>query len=89
MISSFILLYRFTHDKPGVVLIKQTPVDEEVEVQMLRDPEYRFTQEDIPRVLLAPGVSRERQTYLYRNVRRYVRDIAKDLTCPRPSDAEE
>ena len=43
---------------------------------MLQDLEHPFTQDDIPHILLTPGIFRERLTYLLCNVRRYVRDSA-------------
>jgi len=36
-------------------------------------------------VLTPPPLDYKRQEYLYRNIRQYVRDEFKDITCPRPT----
>ena len=66
------------------MFLKKTPEDAEIAVQLLKDPAYSFEADMRPTVIPAPGFSRERQTYLYRHVRKYVRQHVQDVTCPRP-----
>jgi len=38
-----------------------------------------------PAVIQPPGLSNERQAYLYREIREFVAEEHRDLACPRPS----
>ncbi|KAK3082426.1 hypothetical protein FSP39_014609 [Pinctada imbricata] len=76
--------FRFSALHPGIVFCKTKPNDEETAVSL-------FSAEDtyiqgLPRHLLPGGLSRERQQYLYRHIRPFVRDDAKDDTCPPPAE---
>ena len=81
-----VIFCRFSHDHPGMVFLRKTPEDAETQVQLLKDPTYRFETDMRAGLIHAPGLSLKRQNYLYRQVRRYVRQHVQDVTCPRLSE---
>lgn len=78
--SSKYQYFRLSAQKPGVVVVRTSSDSEEIEVQVLR-PRAQFPA-SLPPVLPAGGLSRQRQEYLYKNVRPYVRPSFQDITCP-------
>ncbi len=58
---------------PGVVVVKKSRDGEETTINILRRKEFVFAAEDMPRIIPAGGLSVERQRYLYKVVRPFVR----------------
>ena len=54
-----VIFFRFSHEHPGIVFLKKTPEDDEIPVELLKDPSYRFEVDMRPRILPPPGFSRE------------------------------
>lgn len=79
--------FRFSCQDPGYVFLKESVDSEETSVSIMKspisDPHAR------PILITPPGLSRDRQTYLYRNVRPYVRPLHQEEVCPTPTDLEE
>ena len=42
-----------------------------------------------PVAIKPPGLGYERQQYLYKNIRRFVKDCYKDVLCPSPPERED
>lgn len=76
--------FRFSSLNPGVVFVKETsdPTEAEVPHQLLRRPGTVFDG-TLPQVLPPGGLSVERQAYLYKSIRPFVREAYKDTLCPR------
>lgn len=79
--------FRFSCQDPGYVFLKESVDSEETRVSIMKspisDPHAR------PILITPPGLSRDRQMYLYRNVRPYVRPLHQEEVCPAPTDLEE
>ena len=69
-----------------MVYVSKTPDDTEKELMLLKDVHQSFDRDVLPVRLEAGGLTRERQNYLYQNVRRYVRPRDMDKTCPCPEE---
>ena len=77
--------FRFHKDNPGKVFFKTMLADAEqekvlaVQHQVARLP-------PMPDVLPPPGLSLDRQRYLFQHIREYVREDQRDVLCPRPNE---
>nr|XP_022337269.1 uncharacterized protein LOC111133299 [Crassostrea virginica] len=78
--------FRFSAMNPGVVFVKETSADEEFPISMSRSSTADLSCRRLPQVLVKGDLSSERQRYLYRHVRPFVKDPAKDVTCPAPTE---
>ena len=75
--------FRFSADHPGMVYYRATIADaEEVKQLSIRQQFKRLA--PMPTVIPPPLLSRERQQYLYNNIREYVREDVRDIVCPIP-----
>ena len=75
--------FRMAADRPGAVVVKTGSDTEEREIAMLK-PRVQFPVH-MPDILPAAGLSKQRQTYLYKTVRPFVRPQFQDSTCPAPT----
>ena len=75
--------FSFDSERPGVVMAKKHRDAEVVEFQLLKDPAIRPPVSGLP-VLPPPGLDMARQQYLFKEIRKFCRDDAKDITCPEP-----
>uniref|UniRef100_K1R879 Uncharacterized protein n=1 Tax=Magallana gigas TaxID=29159 RepID=K1R879_MAGGI len=83
------LHFRFPSLSPGKLFVKSHADDSEREITLLKSsisPEDITTGSVMPDILPPGGMTSERQRYLFRVVRPFVRDPFKDTTCP---EAEE
>jgi hypothetical protein len=81
--------FQFDAKTPGVVGLKQNELSKIEYVSVLKNPHWRVHKGNLPAKLEAEGLSPERQEYLYRKIRRYVRDPKKrEITCPCPQREE-
>ena len=76
--------YRFTAAEPGVVYCRQFADTAETRHVVLKPG--ASPPRILPPSLPAPGLSAERQQYLYDKIRPFCRPDARDTTCPRPQD---
>ena len=77
--------FRFTSSSPGAVLVfvKKSSGENEKEINLLKDPSWWPTCSKVPDLIILPGLSLERQCYLYEKIREFCSD-SKDLVCPKP-----
>ena len=74
--------FHFTSKHPGKVFVKNNINDDERCINLLRDPSWRPSQ--LPQLLTPPGLSLERQHYLYDKIREFCPEECRDLVCPKP-----
>ena len=77
--------FRFTTTEPGMVYVKNSSSDEERKIQLSKDLSWSPSPDDLPDEIVPPGLSLERQWYLYDKIRDFCSDDAKDIVCPKPS----
>ena len=58
----------------------------ETSVKILKSEPEALADQVMPDILPPAGLTRERESYLYRMIRPYVRDPYKNLTCPDPEE---
>ena len=76
--------FRFTVDKPGCVFVKDSSEGREQKINVLKDKSWRPSAADLPETI-TPGLSLEREWYLYNKIREFCPDSTMDLVCPLPS----
>ncbi|KAL8607147.1 hypothetical protein ACOMHN_009541 [Nucella lapillus] len=77
--------FHFSSDTPGVMKYRETLADAEEEFRLVADVQRVLAElPDMPDVIPAPGLSPDKQDYLYRNIRSFVRDGTKDILTPLP-----
>ena len=69
-------------EAPGVTRLKLAADTEEEQLQLLRD-EWKPAATELPPVLPPPGLTLERQRYLYHHIWDYCTESTKDTVCPR------
>ena len=78
--------FRFTADHPGAVFVKNAcDDDKERKISLLKFTTWRPTPSTLPEQITPPGLSLERQWYLFNKMRDFCPDAAKDIVCPQPS----
>ena len=78
--------FRFTADHPGAVFVKNAcDDDKERKINLLKFTTWRPTPSTLPEQITPPGLSLERQWYLFNKMRDFCPDAAKDIVCPQPS----
>ena len=79
--------FRFTIAHPGTVFVKTSSDGCEHRIQLLKDPTWKPTCTELPRVVIPNGLSLERKWYLYEKIREFCSDATRDLVCPKPREA--
>ena len=77
--------FRFTADAPGSVFVKDTSNSTEREIMLLKDSSSEISPQQLPPLLTPPGLSTERQTYLFEKIREFCPAEKRDSVCPRPA----
>ena len=77
--------FRFTADHPGYVFVKSSSDSPETKIKLLKDTTWKPDKHVLPEVITAPGLSVERQWYLFNKIREFCPDEVKDLVCPQPA----
>lgn len=81
--------FRFSQDEPGSVFVRELPDSEEKKMCLFkRGVNVDFDMHFLPETIEKPGLSPERQWYLYEQVREHVPEPAKDTVAPKPSVAK-
>ena len=81
--------FAFDANKPGYVEVRTKPGDQPRSLFLLKQKYMRFQERRYPPEVLPEGLSLERQTYLYKEIRGFIRDPKNlDLTCPVPSASQ-
>ena len=76
--------FRFSCLAPRVVFVKQHADMEECEIHLLNDPSWSPTHCNLPPVIQPPGLSLDRQWYLYDSIRQFCPESVRDNVCPKP-----
>ena len=74
----------FSSDAPGIVSVKQVLHGEEKAQSILSTSVEAILAAGLPRGIPPAGMSVDRQTYLYKNVRQHVAAPFQDVLCPKP-----
>ena len=74
----------FTHLKPGTVIVKDSVTSPEREINLLQNKSWKPRKSDLPPVISPPGLSLERQQYLFDKIRKFCPHDCRDLVCPEP-----
>ena len=77
--------FRFCATHPGCVFVRNSSDDTEWKINLLKDPQWRPVSTDLPDAIVPPGLSLERQWYLYQTIQEFCPEEAKDLICPLPT----
>ena len=75
--------FRFTSSSPGAVFVKKASGDNKKKINLLKDPSWQPTCNELPELIIPLGLSLEHQWYLYEKIREFCSD-SKDLVCPKP-----
>lgn len=67
----------------GIVFAREMSTSPEIPIQIRKNTCIQHGNET-PTIIEPKGLSAERKKYLHKSVRPYVREGAKDLTCPIP-----
>lgn len=77
--------FRFESKSPGSVYVKPYNNDKEQEINLLKDTSWSPSAHHLPDIIVPPGLSTERQWYLFEKIREYCSDATKDIVCPKPA----
>ncbi|KAJ8308706.1 hypothetical protein KUTeg_013580 [Tegillarca granosa] len=78
--------FRFSSTYPGKVFLKKCDDDESETTFTLVKRSVDQVPLNRPDPVTPKGLSRDRQKYLFKSVRPYVRPMFQDITCPAPSE---
>lgn len=78
--------FRVTADDPWAVYLKERIDGEEKPMSIRKRGATPFDATELPEEIIPPGLTLERQQYLYRNVRPYVRPAHQEELCPTPAE---
>lgn len=78
--------FRVTADDPWTVYLKERIDGEEKPMSMRKRGATPFDATELPEEIIPPGLTLERQQYLYRTVRPYVRPAHQEELCPTPAE---
>ena len=62
---------RFTCEKPDSVLVRDTSDSPEREINLVKEKDWKPAVDDLPAVILPPGLSLERRQYLFEKIREF------------------
>ena len=75
--------FHFSRSHPGKVKVHNSTMDSWKTINLLKDPCWRPS--SLPEQLMPPGLSLEREWYLYDKIREFCPEECKDLVRPKPS----
>ena len=77
--------FRFSVVNPGIVQIKRSHESSWESIRLLKKPRFIFPSNSRPSIVIPDGLDLERQTYLFKEIRGFVRNPKRrDITCPKP-----
>ena len=77
--------FRFTSSSPGVVFVREYSDSAEIAIRILSNRSWEPDSSDLPDTIPRPGLSHERQQYLYEKIREFCSEDQQDRVCPKPS----
>ena len=76
--------FQFDSSTPGIVHVKEHCDATDTQIKIVKD-DVTIDVIEMPEIITPPGMSLDRQKYLYEKIRPYCANaIAAELTCPRP-----
>lgn len=75
--------FHLNKEHPGVVFCRKLLSSEEIEFQILKDPNVRPPIQ-LPQQILPLGLDDDRKRYLFREIREFCRPGTEDLVAPAP-----
>ena len=75
---------RFCDTKPGYVFVKDSIDSPEKTIKLTQDDDWKPQPHELPPVIPPPGLSFERQKYLFEKIREFCPEDCQDLVCPNP-----
>ena len=75
--------FRFSKRSPGSVFVKQFADSTESEIKIAKVG-CNLSKDDLPSILTPTGLSKERQVYLYEQIRPFCDAEYRDIVCPLP-----
>lgn len=76
--------FRFTKDSPGMVYCREFVTSPEQSFQLLRDPTILPPSSVLPPTVNPDGLTDERKSYLYREIRPFCKPGTEDFLAPAP-----
>jgi hypothetical protein len=76
--------FRFSRDSPGEVCCKELVSSDEQNFLLLKNKELRPPREVFPDTVRPEGLTEERKSYLYREIRQFCKLGTEDLVAPCP-----
>ena len=77
--------FHFKSSHPGKVIVKDSVNGMERTINLLKDPSWRPSPQDLPDEIIPPGLSSERRKYLYDKICEFVPPEFQDIVCPQPA----
>ena len=77
--------FHFKSSHPGKVIVKDSVNGTERTINLLKDPSWLPSPQDLPDEIIPPGLSSERKKYLYDKIREFVPPELQDIVCPQPA----
>ena len=77
--------FRMVASSPGVVFVKHWSDSSEEEMKLTKETCGQFEPTELPTTINPPGLSLDRQWYLYESIRPFCTGEDKDIVCPLPS----
>ena len=77
--------HHFSASTPGVTTVKEFSDSESSSFKLQADNSWVPTADELPPLITPLGLSKERQWYLYNQIREFCRAGTEDLVCPLPS----
>ena len=77
--------FHFTAEQPGIVQFKRREESSWEAIRLLKKPRFVFSSNNRPSVIVPQGLDLERQKYLFKEIRGFIRNPKrKAITCPKP-----
>ena len=67
-----------------MVYVKCKSSDIEKKIKLAKDITWSPSVNNLPELIVPPGLSLERQWYLFQKIREFCSDATKDEVCPKP-----
>ena len=81
--------FHFSLHSPGTVIVQESSIDTKISIQLLKfidgEPTFKPSATILPDIVRPSGLSKERQWYLYNQIRVFCSPETKDLVCPNPN----
>ena len=76
--------FRFVATSPGMVHVKCKSSSTERIIKLIKDDTWSPSAHNLPDIITPPGLSLQRQWYLFEKIRDFCSDATKDEVCPKP-----